>query len=336
MKPQQFLVADIGGTNARFAHANFEAGALRIDAPSMMLTVEHESLDAALEHFLRDKNAPQLDGVAVCAAGPVTGTGAAASVAMTNCAWDISVERLAQATGVAAPVLMNDFAALALAVPHLGPEDLFDFGGARADPAAAIAIIGPGTGLGVGALMPDGDGRYIAVPGEGGHADLTVTTPRELAVAAELMRVYGRVSLERVLSGPGLVSLHAALSALDGRAANTITAQEIAQRARSGSDAIAAETVSLFCGWLGATAGNLALTLGARGGVYIGGGIVPGWLAADATSDTSIFDAARFQHHFLNKGRLRPWLAQIPVRIITRPDPALLGLAHAALARLEV
>ncbi len=335
MKPYHFLVADIGGTNARFALVASEAGALHIERPSIRLTADYASLDAALADFLREKNAARLDSVAVCAAGPVTGTGVHASVAMTNCPWDISVARLAQATGVAAPLLMNDFAALALAVPHLGADDLFDFGGARADPAAAIAIIGPGTGLGVGALMPDGNGAFIAVPGEGGHADLTVTTARELAVAAELMKTYGRVSLERVLSGPGLVSLHAALSALDGRAPETLTAQEIAQCARTGRDALAAEAVSLFCGWLGATAGNLALTLGARGGVYIGGGIVPGWLATDVTSETPIFDAARFQHHFLNKGRLRSWLAQIPVRIITRPDPALLGLAHAALARLE-
>ena len=333
MRPSQILVADIGGTNARFALASFEAGTLRISAPAVMQTTDHESLEAALDVFLKEENSPRLDAVAICAAGPVTGAGSAASIAMTNCPWEISRARLVQATGVAEPLLMNDFAALALAVPHLMAADLFDFGGASADPAAAIAIIGPGTGLGVGALMPDAEGRYIAIPGEGGHADLTVTTLRELAVAGQLMKVYGRVSVERVLSGPGLVSLHAALCVLEGRDGEASSAaHDIATSARSGTDALAAEAVSLFCGWLGATAGNLALTFGARGGVYIGGGIVPGWLAKDAVSETQIFDAALFRHHFLNKGRLRPWLAQIPVRIITRPDPALLGLAYAAVA----
>ena len=331
MSSHQILVADIGGTNARFALAGFDAGTLRIDAPSVMQTADHESLEAALGVFLRNKNTPRLDAVAVCAAGPVTGAGSAASIAMTNCPWEVSQGSLVQSTGVADPLLMNDFAALALAVPHLVAADYFDFGGARGDPAAAIAIVGPGTGLGVGALMPDADGAYLAIPGEGGHVDLTVTTPRELAVAGQLMKTYGRVSVERVLSGPGLVSLHVALCALEGRNGEaSSTAQDIATRARSGDDLLAQEAVSLFCGWLGATAGNLALTLGARGGVYIGGGIVPGWLAKDAVSEVQIFDAALFQHHFLNKGRLRPWLAQIPVRIITRPDPALLGLAHVA------
>ncbi|MDO8290336.1 MAG: glucokinase [Parvibaculum sp.] len=329
---EQILVADIGGTHARFALAEVTGVTLRIGAPSVLLTAHHQSLDAALATYLNENGNPVLNAVAICAAGPVTGASDSAAIAMTNCPWDVSVASLARATGVAHPVLMNDFAALALAVPHLTSHDLFDFGGAAADPAAAIAIVGPGTGLGVGALMPTGDGAYVAIPGEGGHVDITATTPRELAVVEQLMKAYGRVSIERVLSGPGLVSLYMALNALAGQRVDTPpSAFDIATRARDGKSPLASEAVSLFCGWLGATAGNLALTLGARGGIYIGGGIVPGWLAADKVSETQLFDTSLFQHHFLNKGRLRNWLAQIPIRVITRPDPALLGLAHAAM-----
>lgn len=328
----QILVADIGGTNARFALATGEGASLRIGAPTVLLTAQHQNLDAALAAFLKDKRNPSLRAVAVCAAGPVTGTGVDAAIAMTNCPWDVSVASLARGTGVDRPVLMNDFGALALAVPHLTASDFFDFGGAGADSNCAIAIIGPGTGLGVGAVMPVGNGAYVAIPGEGGHVDLTATSPRELAVAGELMKLYGRVSVERVLSGPGLVSLYMALAALEGRHDEAQpAASDIAARARAGTSALASEAISLFCGWLGATAGNLALTFGARGGVYIGGGIVPAWLAADKVSETQLFDAGLFHHHFLNKGRLKPWLAQIPIRVITRSDPALLGLAHAAL-----
>ena len=328
---RQILVADIGGTHARFALAENDGAGLRIGAPTVLLTAHHKNLDDALGVYLKEHGAPALDCVAVCAAGPVTGAGDSAAIAMTNCPWDVSVGALAYATGVARPVLMNDFAALALAVPHLTSDDLFDFGGATADPASAIAIIGPGTGLGVGAVMPTGNGAYVAIPGEGGHVDLAATTPRELAVAGELMKVHGRVSAERVLSGPGLVALYMALATLEGRHDETPpVASDIAAWAREGKSHLASEAVSLFCGWLGATAGNLALTFGARGGVYIGGGIVPAWLAADKISETQLFDAGLFRHHFLNKGRLKPWLAQIPIRVITRADPALLGLAHAA------
>ncbi|MGV8995632.1 MAG: glucokinase [Parvibaculaceae bacterium] len=326
----QILVADIGGTHARFALAVRDEATLQIGAPNVLLTANHESLDEALAYYLREQGSPALGAVAVCAAGPVTGVGMSAAIAMTNCPWDVSVASLERATGVTNPLLMNDFAALALAVPHLTQDDLFDIGGAAADASAAIAIIGPGTGLGVGAVMPTGHGAFLAIPGEGGHVDLAATTPRELEVAGELMKTYGRVSAERVLSGPGLVALYMALLTLEGRGGEPKPlASDIAAWAREGKSQ-AAEAVSLFCGWLGATAGNLALTFGARGGVYIGGGIVPAWLATDKISENAIFDAGLFRHHFLNKGRLKPWLAQIPIRVITRADPALLGLAHAA------
>ncbi len=326
-----FLVADIGGTHARFALAHQRGGAVDVETPSVWLTALHSGLDAALEAFLKEKGKPHLDAVAVCAAGPVQGTGAHAMIDMTNCPWDVSTVALSRATGVASPLLMNDFAALALAVPHLTGNETRRIGGGEADPLAPIAILGAGTGLGVATLVPKGDGHYIALPGEGGHVDLAPTDQREIAVIYQLMQEFGRVSVERVLSGPGLVALYMAIGALDGaRDKARPTAVDVANRARMGSSQSAKEAVSLFCGWLGATAGNLALTLGAKGGVYIGGGIVPGWMAEDDKGGSPLFDIRLFRHRFEAKGRFKTYLAPIPVNVITREDPALLGLAWAA------
>lgn len=326
-----FLVADIGGTHARFALARQSGGALEVQTPSVWLTALYPTLDVALKAFLEQKGKPRLDAVAVCAAGPVQGAGAQTVIEMTNCPWEVSAAELSRATGVAEPLLVNDFAAQALAVPRLGAGEVRRIGGGEADASAPIAILGAGTGLGVATLVPKGDGHYIALPGEGGHVDLAPTDQREIAVIYQLMQEFGRVSVERVLSGPGLVALYMAIGALDGaRDKARPTAVDVANRARMGSSQTAKEAVSLFCGWLGATAGNLALTLGAKGGVYIGGGIVPGWMAEDDKGGPPLFDTKLFRHRFEAKGRFKTYLAPIPVNVMTREDPALLGLAWAA------
>ncbi|MEP1392445.1 glucokinase [Parvibaculum sp.] len=322
----KLLVADIGGTNARFALAAMRGEDIDIPPPDIFLTADHASLAAALDAFLDAAGRPPLAGVAACAAGPVAGVGAAAHIAMTNCPWDVSVETLARVTGIASPRLMNDFAALALSVPALGAEDLHPVG-SRLDalPRAPVAVLGAGTGLGVSALV-FGEAHEIPVAGEGGHVDLAPANPREAEILAFLQSVHGHVSAERVLSGPGLVTLHAALAALAGREEPGLTPADIAARAYTREDSHAEEAVRLFCGWLGAVAGDLALTLGAQGGVYIGGGIVPGWLAGM----TGLFDEEVFRTRFEAKGRFGAWLARIPVFVIRRADAALLGLARAA------
>ncbi|KAB7742896.1 glucokinase [Parvibaculum sedimenti] len=321
-----FLVSDIGGTNARFALARATGNDIAVDAPTVFHTVDYAALEVALAAFLDLKGRPRLDAVAVCAAGPVEGEGATARIQMTNCPWDVSVKALADATGVARPVLINDFAALARAVPELKAHELHRLGGGKADPHSPIGILGAGTGLGVAGLVPDG-GRYIAIPGEGGHVDLAPTNTREIEVLAHLMRVHGRVSVERVLSGPGLVALYTTLAALDSVAVDgQPTGADISDLAAAKGSPHAVEAVSMFCGWLGSVAGNLALTLGAKGGIFIGGGIVPGWIARGR----GLFDEALFRRHFEAKGRFEPYLAAIPVQVIMRGDTALLGLAHAA------
>ena len=321
------LVADIGGTNARFALASARDGRISVAPPTIYRTADFPALEVALGRFLDEAGHPRIAGVAACAAGPVEGKGAAAHIAMTNCPWDVTAGTLSQVTGAAKPQLMNDFAALALAIPGLETSELSPVGPARMPVAGEpVGLIGAGTGLGIASLV-FGGGREIAVPGEGGHADLAAGDDREAAVIAHLRGRFGHVSAERVLSGPGLVTLYGALASLSGKETDpALTPSGIAERARRGTCDIASETVRLFCGWLGAVAGDLALTIGARGGIYIGGGIVPGWLAGGP----GLFSEDIFRARFEAKGRFNAWLSRIPVHVIRREDAALLGLARAA------
>lgn len=318
-----YLVADIGGTNARFSLARPQGSGFDIDKPSVWLTSVYPGLGEALETFLEQAGRPALAGAAFCAAGPVEGEGDAARIRMTNCPWDVSVEAIATATGLAHPLLFNDFTALALSIPALGADDVRQIGGGAPRAARPIALIGPGTGLGVSGLVPDGAGGFIPLAGEGGHVDLAPSNQREISVLFQLMQEHGHVSAERVLSGPGLETLYGALGALSGSSETAnLSAVDIANGARSGRNRLAVETVQLFCGWLGAVAGDLALTLGAFGGVYVGGGIVQRW--------GDLFNDELFRYRFEAKGRFRSYMAQIPTYVIDRPDPALLGLARAA------
>lgn len=324
--PETLLVADIGGTNARFALAAARGGELTVGPVALVRTAAYASLDAALDAFLEAEGRPSLAAAAICAAGPVEGEDASAVIHLTNCPWEVGVAALARATGVARPRVMNDFAALALAVPHLAAGDVAPIGGEGVPVAAApVVVIGAGTGLGVSALVFDGAQAHV-VAGEGGHVDLAPKGPREMAVLSHLQVQFGHVSAERVLSGPGLATLHAALVAIDGAAPAPLTPEEIAIRAHGSECPLSREAVALFCGWLGAVAGDVALTLGARGGVYIAGGIVPGWAAAMP----GLFDEKLFRARFEAKGRLESWMKKVPAFVVTRPNAALLGLAHAA------
>lgn len=315
------LVADIGGTNARFALVETDG---RLSEPVVLKTADHPSLEAALAAFLANAAAERgrpllLEAAALCAAGPVEG----GRVEMTNCPWVVSVEAVRRALGIERVTLLNDFTAVALALPDLRGQERHQIGGGAPEAGSPIGVLGPGTGLGVSGLVPAPDGSWIALAGEGGHADLAPSDPREIGVLSELMARHGHVSAERVLSGPGLENLYAALAALDGRPSAPVPgAHEIAERARTGDCPIAREAVALFCGWLGAVAGDLALILGARGGVYIAGGIAPRWRAL------GLLDEALLRRRFEAKGRFRDWLAPVPLYLVTAREPALIGLAR--------
>lgn len=309
------LLADIGGTHARFSVLGPEGPP---STPVVLRASRFADFRSALDAFLDGEGAGRdFSAAAVCVAGPVTEKG----VTLTNSGWRLSRETLREATGAEDARIVNDFTAVALALTELGEADLRKLGGDAAERGAAKAVLGPGTGLGVSGLVPDGCGGYAPLAGEGGHVDLAPAGAREMAVLERLAERFGHVSAERVLSGPGLQNLFTAVSD-DGRG-EAPAPKDIAAMAKAGSSAAAAEAVALFTGWLGAVAGNLALTLGARGGVYIGGGVVPAW--------GEDFDAASFRARFEAKGRFRDYMRGIPTWVITHPHPAFVGLA--ALAR---
>jgi|CXWL01.1.fsa_nt_gi glucokinase len=310
------LVADIGGTHARFALVD-DAGAFVARGSSRCR--EHGSPAEAARAFLTGAGGtanPREAAFAV--AGPVDGD----FLALTNCPWQFSLDETRQALGLERLLAVNDFQALALALPHLGRDDLETWNPGQPRPGAPLAVLGPGTGLGVGAAIPTGGG-WTALATEGGHRDLAATTAREWAVCERLAARFGRVSVERVLSGPGLGLIASALAELAGEPpADDPGAAEVVKRGEAG-DPLALEVTRLFSGWLGAVAGDLALTLGARGGVYLGGG-VPAKMGA-------LFDRDRFLERFADKGRFRGYLEEIPVAMLRDPEGATLAGAARSL-----
>jgi glucokinase len=222
------------------------------------------------------------------------------------------------ALGLKRLAVINDFTAQALAVPRLGPADRVELGGAAPQAGAAIAVLGPGTGLGVAGLLPV-QGIWYPVPSEGGHVSLAPHDERDAAVLACLQRRFGHVSNERVLSGPGLVNLATALAALEGAILVIDAPREVSRRAASGECRFCQEALQRFSSFLGAAAGDLALMFCALGGVYIGGGLVKRL--------GGLFDVDRFRASFVAKGRFVDYLTRIPTYLVSRRDPGLLGAA---------
>ena len=276
----------------------------------------------AIRAFLEDTGMEAAPPKAVLAvAGPVEG----GRGCLTNGAWQFDAVALAGEVGMSRMILVNDFAALAHGLPHLTAADLHRVGGGGARADRPSVVIGPGTGLGVAAFVPAAGG--IVLETEGGHVTLSAEDRREAEILAILRDRYGHVSAERLLSGPGLELLHDVLQSIDDSDNPTRrSAHEITERALAGSCPACLATLRTFCAMLGAFAGNVALTTGARGGVYIAGGIVPRFPEFFAKSD--------FRDRFEAKGRFRDWLSTIPTFVITRPDPAFPGLM-AMLAHMD-
>ncbi|MCW5612037.1 MAG: glucokinase [Rubrivivax sp.] len=317
------LLADVGGTNARFA---WQAGpGAPIDALLTLPCAEHGSLAEAVHRYLRQTGHTMPPDCAIAIANPVVGD----RVAMTNHHWTFSVREMKAQLGLQRLLVVNDFTALALALPRLGAADRWQLGGDAPEPGTAIGLIGPGTGLGMSGLLPDGRGGWLPIQGEGGHGTLGATTAREAAVLDVLRDWHGHVSAERAVCGQGLVDIHSALQQLDDAPGAQLPAAAITEAALAGRDARCTEALQLFCAFLGIAAGNLALTLGARGGVWIGGGIVPRlgrWFAGSP-----------FRARFEAKGRFAAYLQPVPVYVIDTPrSPALLGAAEALDAALPL
>ncbi|MEZ5670339.1 MAG: glucokinase [Alphaproteobacteria bacterium] len=305
------LLGDIGGTNARFALQRPGGGA---DAIRVLPTADFRNLADAVNAYLDGFAArPVVRRAAVCVAGPVLGD----HFVLTNSDWEFSIEATRRALDLERLHVVNDFAAVALAVPHLDRASLVQVGGAPQAERAPIVVMGAGTGLGVCGLTPMAGG-WLPLPGEGGHATLPAASAREEAVFARIRAQYGHCSAERVLSGGGLVNLYRALHEVDGSAADPVQPEDVTRRAESG-EARADEAVEMFCEATGTVAGNLALTFAALGGVYFAGGIIR--LLGPR------FVASGFRARFEAKGRFRPLLQTVPAWQIAQPFSAMVGLA---------
>lgn len=307
------LIADIGGTNVRFA---LVAGAGEPEHARTYACADFPGPAEAARAYL-EAVAPGADlrRAAFAVASPVTGD----RVDLTNSAWSFSIKAVRKALAAENFDVVNDFTAVALSVRHLAMSDLVKIGGGEPVPKAPIAVLGPGTGLGVSALVPNSMGGWEALATEGGHVTMAPVDDRETAILAALRIRFGHVSAERVLSGPGLVNLYEAITAIEGRPAAYTAPDAISQRGLDGSCPFCRMALETFFSMLGTVAGNLVLSLGARGGVFIAGGILP--RMADA------FQRSNFRARFEAKGRFQTYLAPVPVWLITHPQPAFAGLA---------
>jgi glucokinase len=310
--PSRALVADIGGTNARFAVADLAT--LELTSVQSFPAADHATLAAAIAYYLNSINdiAEPIQHAAIAVAAPITTD----ALKLTNASWSFAQSTLAGEAGLKAVHVLNDFEALSLSLPHLTPGELHQIGGQAPLPRGTKVVLGPGTGLGVAGLVWSPTG-WVAVPGEGGHVTLGAEDERELALIERLRRGRERLSVERALSGPGLTDLHQAVAASHGHAPETLTPAEVERRALGGEDEIAEEALDIFVTWLGRFAGDVALLLGARGGVYLGGGIAPKLLRRLAQGD--------FRAAFEQKGRMTAYNAPIPIYVILADYPALKG-----------
>ncbi len=305
------LLADIGGTRARFAVLS--GG--RLGAVESLSTRDYANAVDGVRHFLERRRIDGVERAIIAAAGPVQ----EGRCALTNASWILDGKELAKALGLRTVDIVNDVEALAWSVPRLTPADVVAIGRGEEAAGAPVAVLAPGTGLGMACFVP---ACQRALASEGGHATLASMTAEEAAITAILRRRYGHVSAERVLSGPGLVNLHDALAENDGSSRPSPSPEQIVRAATEGRSPTAARALDMFCAFLGSVAGNVALIFGARGGVLIAGGIAP-----------SIVDYLRrsdFRERFEGKGRMSGYLARVPTRIAVRPDPAFLGLTALA------
>lgn len=310
-----YIVADIGGTNARFALVTGKSqGHYLIDHIHILNAREYPSCSAALRTYL--ETIGDLKPLAACLAiaGPVVGD----TVRMTNLSWEFSCAAMAKEFGFQHFVAMNDFAAVAAACSQLTDDHLITVKNGVEEKLAAKAVFGPGTGLGVAGLV-NHKGEWLPVPCEGGHINLAPATAFEADIIKAAMAAFGHVSAELFISGPGLVNLYKSICAVRGEQAEEVSPANISQRALTAGDSIFVETLSTFCSFAGSFAGNLALTYGAKGGIYIAGGILPRF------SDFLL--QSMFTERFSSKGVMSHFVQTIPAKLIVHPETAFVGAA---------
>jgi len=302
------LVSDIGGTNARFALVGEDGW------PKGEKTLKTSDFPGVVEAALAYLDGRSVDGVVLVVAGPVE----ADRIALTNCPWSFSLNETKKTLGVDHLTAINDFVAQALSIPRLDTQDSIKLGGGEALDDRPIAVIGPGTGLGVAGLLKV-DGRYRPIATEGGHVAFSPRDDEEIAILGLLKDRFGHVSNERLLSGPGLVNLANALARIRDEDISFDHPADVVRSADEGNCLISKDAIARFCSLLGAAAGDLALTLGARGGVYLTGGMI--------AHLGHQFDAERVMQAFVDKGRFEAYLNAIPLIRVLRTNTGLIGAA---------
>ncbi|MBU6436006.1 MAG: glucokinase, partial [Betaproteobacteria bacterium] len=313
------LIADIGGTYARFA---LEVAPGRYEHGRVLRCADYADFHAAVRAYLDGLPVGHIDQAAVAIANPVEGD----QVRMTNYHWQFSIEQMREELRLETLVVVNDFTALAMAVPRLAARDTRQVGGGYVRRDSVVGVLGAGSGLGVSGLIPANDG-WVALGTEGGHASFAPHDEREVAILRHAWQKFSHVSFERLLSGPGLELIHQALATHARVSADPLAAPEITRRALEGLDPLCKEAVDVFCGLLGTAAGNLAVTLGALGGIYIGGSIVPRL--------GEYFDRSAFRRRFEDKGRFSDYLHGIPTFVITAENATFLGASAILAAQLK-
>jgi len=315
---RRIVTTDVGGTHARFALATLAQGrVVELSEPVTLNTSEHASFQTAWEEFGRRSGIALPDELAMSFAGPVEGE----LLKLTNNPWVIRPALMQEKLGVTRFRILNDFGAIAFAVAELGDEHFLHLCGPEVPlPREGVtSIIGPGTGLGVAQLLKVGEHTHV-IETEGGHVDFAPLDSLEDQILAHLRRSFRRVSVERLVSGSGLVNIYNALAAIEGKAVTPPEDKALWAAAIEGSDALAAAALDRFCLSLGAVAGDLALAHGANG-VVIAGGI--GWRLRDHLHRSG------FDDRFIAKGRFERRMENISVKLITHPQPGLFGAAVA-------
>ncbi len=303
------LVGDVGGTNARLALCDVADGT--ISHIHTYSANDYATLEDVIIHYLEDQHV-SVSEACMAIACPITNDW----VEMTNHSWAFSINSMKLNLGLTNLEVINDFKAVSMSIPMLQQSDFLKLGGGNRERDKPVAVYGAGTGLGVCHLIQY-DKKIISLPGEGGHVDFAPNSEEEDRILAVLRKDHSRISYERVLSGPGLVNLYKGIVKIDGRIPDKLKPKDVTERALSNECVDCRRALSLFCILLGRFGGNLALNMGTFGGVYIAGGIVPRFL--------EFFKSSGFRNAFEDKGRFSEYLKDIPVFLITHPQPGLLG-----------
>ena len=315
------LIGDIGGTNARFALADHSAPGYSNEL--VLKCADFESANDAIRHYLGSVEAPSPDAICLAAAGPIVGD----RVRFTNNDWVIATSDLAGDFSTDAVKLLNDFEAIAYAVPLIPGDDCLPIGLPEARPLAqanyTVGVMGPGTGLGAVGLCQR-NGQIFPIASEASHGGFAPESQVQIDMLAVMRERFDRVSAERLVSGPGLENIYWALTRIHGEQRQHLSAAEIFAKNADSSDSRAAEAVQMFFEILGQVVGDYALALGAHNGMFIAGGIVQRY--------PELIENSRFRSGFENKGRYRSLMESIPTQLIMHPHPGLLGASSCALS----